>query len=293
MGTLAARRQAWSSTCKLPPSGLASPSNQSLCRSITLSLAHATTQRDTQSRIEMYLASSSRPSNSSQTSLTDTPSTLKHRVRILELFALHVLPRNEEWQYARDLIRASEVLDEEQRDHYLQALDELQHLKEDDLAAVTAEAVETAVVELPKPAIEPSDQHPPSHVPIPAPQQTPKPPSTPKPSSVSTHTKPASSARQPQPKRSIHSQHNTQPPAPLSLLTQMQTLISSTLRTLQSLTTPLRTNPLALLRVLASLVAIVMIFGRREVRERVKRILARGWASVGGTVRMGVAGGYM
>lgn len=57
---------------------------------------------------------------------TDTPRDLNARVKILELYTLHVLLRNNEWDYAREFISISEVLDEERREAFLQALQSLQ-----------------------------------------------------------------------------------------------------------------------------------------------------------------------
>src|SRR5271156_2690385 len=114
--------------------------------SATLLLAHARTQTLNQQRLENYLAASSRPkldisdrfetSTDSQSSQrassptkvngTDTPRDLNARVKILELYTLHVLLRNNEWDYAREFISISEVLDDERREAFLQALQSLQ-----------------------------------------------------------------------------------------------------------------------------------------------------------------------
>lgn len=56
----------------------------------------------------------------------DTPRDLNARVKILELYTLHVLIRNNEWDYAREFISVSSVLDDERRDAFLQALQSLQ-----------------------------------------------------------------------------------------------------------------------------------------------------------------------
>ena len=61
---------------------------------------------------------------------TDTPKDLAARVQIIELFTLHVLPKNGEWDYAAEFIRLSEVLDEERKELLLQTLDELKQEKE-------------------------------------------------------------------------------------------------------------------------------------------------------------------
>ncbi len=49
---------------------------------------------------------------------------LDRRLQLLELYTLHVLPRNDEWQYARDYICASKLLDSNNRDALIYALDE-------------------------------------------------------------------------------------------------------------------------------------------------------------------------
>jgi solute carrier family 10 (sodium/bile acid cotransporter), member 7 len=61
---------------------------------------------------------------------TDTPKDLAARVKIIELFTLHVLPQNGEWDYAAEFIRLSEVLDEERKEVFLQTLEELKDEKE-------------------------------------------------------------------------------------------------------------------------------------------------------------------
>ena len=46
-----------------------------------------------------------RPGHRRQNTGTDTPRDLEKRIKLLELYTLHVLPRNEEWDYARELTR--------------------------------------------------------------------------------------------------------------------------------------------------------------------------------------------
>lgn len=99
-----------------------------------------------QARLETYLSSSpsasidlSAVSNSLESNHTansfhgnglDTPKDLNSRIKILELFTLHVLPRNHEWDYARSFIANSDILDEERREAFAQTLTELQEAAE-------------------------------------------------------------------------------------------------------------------------------------------------------------------
>lgn len=106
-----------------------------------LLLAQAPTQVVNQSRLETYLSSSPHgnidfsaafhnESKHSTTNGMDTPKDLNSRIKILELFTLHVLPRNNEWDYARSFVKNSDILDEERREAFLQTLNELQEAKE-------------------------------------------------------------------------------------------------------------------------------------------------------------------
>ena len=70
-------------------------------------------------------ASGGKPRRPAAPSGADTPRDLNARVKILELYTLHVLPRNSEWDYAHEFISVSPVLDDERRDAFLQALDTL------------------------------------------------------------------------------------------------------------------------------------------------------------------------
>ncbi|RKF54151.1 putative peroxin 26 [Golovinomyces cichoracearum] len=108
----------------------------------TLLLAHARNQKINQLRLESYLALRSNPElqrtdgsqsrtykrSSSLVSSTggiDNGRELKSLVKVLELYTLHVLLRNDEWEFAREVISASSILDEERRDAFLEALQTL------------------------------------------------------------------------------------------------------------------------------------------------------------------------
>ncbi|KAK4457187.1 hypothetical protein QBC42DRAFT_350674 [Cladorrhinum samala] len=114
----------------------------------TILLAHAKSQALNQKRLENWLAASRNPQLDSVSSDrfadpiprrysspaagakpsngADTPHDLNSRVKILELYTLHVLVHNNEWDYAKEFITVSPVLDEERREAFLQALQSLQ-----------------------------------------------------------------------------------------------------------------------------------------------------------------------
>src|ERR1700761_3234156 len=102
------------------------------CRS-NLLLGQAPNQHQNQSRLETYFSSSASPSLDSSLELsthlshalgdtsnghgsqpratglngTNTPKDLTSRIKVLEIFTLHVLPRNTEWDYAKSFIQNS------------------------------------------------------------------------------------------------------------------------------------------------------------------------------------------
>lgn len=76
------------------------------------------------------LTSNGTPASSFQSNGLDTPKDLNSRIKILELFTLHVLPRNNEWDYARSFIANSDILDDERREAFAQTLTELQEAAE-------------------------------------------------------------------------------------------------------------------------------------------------------------------
>ena len=51
---------------------------------------------------------------------------LESRIQLIELYTLHVLPRNKEWDYSKHFIAQSDMLDEETREVLLQTLQDLE-----------------------------------------------------------------------------------------------------------------------------------------------------------------------
>lgn len=108
----------------------------------TLLLGKAQDQSVNQSRLETYLSSSPHTVDLSDVSAslrnghratmngTSTPKDLSSRIKIIELFTLHVLPANNEWDYAHSFVSNSDILDDERREAFLQTLSELQEAKE-------------------------------------------------------------------------------------------------------------------------------------------------------------------
>lgn len=76
-----------------------------------LLLAHSQDQTVTQKKIEAYLSAAP-----SLLGSDDDPKAVSQRVKLMELYILHVLPRVNDWEYAREFTQMSPDLDEEQKD---------------------------------------------------------------------------------------------------------------------------------------------------------------------------------
>lgn len=51
---------------------------------------------------------------------------LEHRLQIIETYVLHILPRNDEWSYARDFVTTCDFLDHETQEAYVHTLREME-----------------------------------------------------------------------------------------------------------------------------------------------------------------------
>jgi hypothetical protein len=301
--------------------------------SATLLLAHARTQTVNQKRLESFLAASSSPnfdltdhfmdSPTSReqrryrspvkggTSGANTPRDLNARVKILELYTLHVLLRNNEWEYAREFISVSSVLDEERREAFLQALQSLQEeqqeadriemeerqRQEDQLRRDIEEAkrLRAENEEFERRRIEEERlRREGSEVDYGI-----------DPSGSSTSSFSGRSARQ-QPGNSKWvgapgtSASRAPPTRPRAKSTQALTLAARATMVvnrfkllLEHLTATFRTNPMVLMRLVAFIASIVLLFSQKNMRERIQRILGNSWNKVKATAGMGVKVSYI
>jgi ribosomal protein L32E len=229
---------------------------------------------------------------SQQNNGTNTPRDLNTRLKILELYTLHVLPRNEEWDYAREFISMSEVLDDERKEAFLLALHSLKEEKEETesreakLRQQQQEQMEQRRKESETRRLEQSRAEDERRKREEENRRQPRGSDDVFRKPQHRHIPSASSraARKPTEKA-------VSPPPGLyrrlaSAMGSMQALV---LNTAHSMTA----NPMALFRTLLFLLAFALAFGRRDLRERVKRILRNAWDKVRCTVGMGVKVSYI
>ncbi len=293
----------------------------------TLLLAHARTQILNQKRLENYLAASSTPnldisqrleatgspqfssrhrrSSSKGPSAADTPRDLNARVKILELYTLHVLLRNNEWDYAREFISISSVLDEERKDAFLQALQSLQEekleserkereekQKQDDQLQkdleearrlrAENEARERRRIEQERAKREGSEvDHGVERGPPPSATTKARPTR----GGSSTISRPVKTSAPRAKGKAVATRPGIGARAGM-ILANLQTV-------LKQMTTTFRTNPVILMRLLAFIISILVIFGKKNIRERVQRIVGTGWSKMKATAGMGVKVSYI
>ncbi|KAI0180908.1 hypothetical protein GGR52DRAFT_522170 [Hypoxylon sp. FL1284] len=292
----------------------------------TLLLAHAKSQVVNQKRLENYLAASNTPNldisqrleatksprlssrsrrspSKGAPSGADTPRDLNARVKILELYTLHVLLRNNEWDYAREFINASAVLDDERREAFLQALQSLQEeqqqserreheerqkqeeqlqkdIEEARRLRAENEARERRRLDEERARREGSEVD----YGIEKTQNAPMPRSKTRTgsngSALSRSAKPSSSKE----KKTV---------APPGLGARAVMIIANLRNVIEKMGASLRANPALLVRLVAFIISVIVMFGRRGIRERVQQILGTGWNKVKTTAGMGVKVSYI
>lgn len=332
----------------------------------TLLLTHARTQTLNQKRLENYLAASATPnldlsghfspsqqqqhapprgvgagaggigggpppvrprSQSRARSGADTPRDLNARVKILELYTLHVLIRNNEWEYAREFISASSVLDEERREAFLQAL---QSLQEDQLEAERRERDErTRQEEQLRRDVEEARR-------LRAENEgrerrrleeerarrregggsevdygidagggggggsssvggssAGKGAARRARAQTGGSSRSSRAARQSAAAGGGTSPNKSKAVAPASLGARAAVVFGNVRAMIERMSVTLHTNPMLLMRLLAFIIGLVVMFGKKNMRERIARILGTSWNKVKATAGMGVKVSYI
>ncbi|KAG5985022.1 hypothetical protein E4U55_001958 [Claviceps digitariae] len=289
----------------------------------TLLLSHARDQMLNQRRLETYLATTTTPNfdladkfNGSPAPSSryrspapgangaDTPRDLNARVKILELYTLHVLLRNNEWDYAREFISVSSVLDEERREAFLQALQSLQEeqqeqerleleerqRQDDQLRREVEEArrqkAEHEALERKRHEDQRARRDRDREASIGDYGVEASPPS----SSKARQSKPS---RRPS-KSSMSSRSNSKAVSrPTTFTAQASIIMGRLQKALLELAASLNGNPALLMRFLAFLVGFLVMLSHRGLRERIGRILGVSWTKVLATAGMGTKVSYI
>lgn len=231
------------------------------------------------------------------------------RVRIIELFTLHVLPRNEEWEYAREFINLSEVLDEERKEAFLQTLDSLKEEKDQgELRAAALQREKDAELERQardaerrrseEAAAAERAEHKRNRSEVDYGIEKNRPNGTAKGRGSKSGDRQTGKAGTSSGRTAFS------PPAASSKGVRKSEKSESRPRQTRALANILRNlfhyisqsiagSPMAFARALLFMLGIIMAFSRQDVRERVRRITGAGWQKVKGTIGMGVKVSYI
>ncbi len=275
----------------------------------TLLSHHMQDQKLNQQRLETYLATSDGSGSGSNGHLSfsqegmstpmsnssSSPRNLATRLKILELYTLHVLPANGEWDYARSFIEMNDMLDEERKEAFLNALQtykeekdgttqrqreleeqlehEMEQQRKEEEEAQRAEEARKAAEEERRKATESEKQ-----------KAAPKGLNGSADTSKPSVTKPSAAT---QAASSRPSKAQKKPPSPpptfyrraSSMLNNLQHMV---MQAGQSM------NSVAILRLLMFILAFVLIIARRDLRLQIRRGIEDGWVKVKQTVGMGV-----
>lgn len=290
----------------------------------TLLLAHMPTQKLNQQRLETWLSASNSADSGSHVQLADgtmsplpngmttpssSPKAFATRLKILELYTLHVLPANEEWTYAKEFIELNDSLDEERKEAFLNALQQLRD-KKDGTAQRERELTEQREREMEEQRrVEEARQLEESRR-REAEQQRTKaaeaelrkaiPSQTAPPKASKNLAKPATNGHTAKPtsRPAPRAQNKPPPSPPPSPSSNMYRRASSVLNNLQRMIMQASRqmtggNPMVTFRFLMFMLAFVMIIARQDLRLKIKRIVEDGWLKVKKTVGMGVKVSYI
>jgi hypothetical protein len=229
---------------------------------------------------------------------TSTPRDLNQRLKILEIFTLYVLPRNQEWEYAKQFIQMSEILDDDRKEAFLQALQALQDepkheaQREEALNKQRREQMESRLRE------ERDDMRRQSEAA--RKQQDRSPSQSSRQSYIPAATEPRSSTRLARNSSAIRAKpsSSTQPgkapkPPGLGFVRRAMLLLSSAQQNVLRMGSGIWRHPLALLRLLLFIVALMMALARRDIRLRVEQVLKLSWDKVRRTAGMAVKVTYV
>ncbi|KAH7329115.1 hypothetical protein B0I35DRAFT_419336 [Stachybotrys elegans] len=296
--------------------------------SATLLLAHAPEQTLNQKRLEAYFAMSNTPTLDLSGRLNDatspvspaapagsryrspakgasganTPRDLNSRVKLLELYTLHVLVRNEEWEHAREFINASPVLDEERREAFLQALQSL-HDEQHEQERLEREEQQRQEEQLRREIEETRRIHAENEDKARKKLEQEKAKrdgseidygigDSPHAADKARPTRTASNAsRAPRPVASRPGAKGTA--GPLTITARANMVMSRMRVLLYQLSASLNSNPILLMRLLAFILGLVLMFAKRSIRERIQRVLGVSWNKIKATAGMGTKVSYI
>ena len=241
-----------------------------------------------------------------------------------------MLPRNAEWEYAREFITVSPVLDDERREAFLQALDTLREeqaeaeRREEEERARREEAIRRDVEEARrlraenearekrrleeervKREAEERERKERARATAAAAtegdfgvERSPTPPALKGARSKASGSQASSAGGVARPKAPLPRRGNAGGGgggvvAAPTLMSRASMVLSNLRVLVDEIAGAFQTNPYVLLRMLAFVVGLLMLLSRKKIRERIARVLGAGWGKVKATAGMGTKVSYI
>ena len=278
----------------------------------TLLLGHMQDQRLNQQRLETYLASSDSNGAGGQlaygqdgmstpmSNSSSSPKLLQTRLKILELYTLHVLPANEEWEYARSFIGMSDMLDEERKDAFMHALQNLQEekdgtaqrereLKEQREREMEQQKREEDEARRAEEARQDDERRKAAEV---EKQQRAGASRAPN-GNTSAPTRPTHKPTPSQSSRPSKPQKKPPPSPPPTFYRRASSMLANLQLMARQASRNMNISSMLTLRFVMFLVAFLLIVARRDLRIKLRRAIDDGWTKVKSTVGMGVKVSYI
>ena len=230
---------------------------------------------------------------------------LNSRIKLLELYALHVLPRNNQWRYAEEFVSGNGILDADMKESFLQILDGLE--KEDQERSFIAESIaipakgedqkgegasnqqkldgksskqesdnfhssgqnvenDYGIEDMPTPVAADADVH-------------------------NAWTKSLLGRSKSRPPHRASTVHNGSTSKRTTLTGHA--LLATFQRMSHMMSKSLPGHPALLIRFALFILSIVLVFSRRDVRQRIKMLVGTGWERLSRTAGMGLKVSYL
>jgi hypothetical protein len=219
-----------------------------------------------------------------------------------------VLIRNNEWDYAREFISVSSVLDEERRDAFLQALESLQE-EQQEAERIEAEARQQDEERLRRDLEEArrlraeNEEHERRRLEEDRARRegseidygienTPSAAGSSR-GGAAKRTRAPSSASGPSTPKSSRAKPKGKPSQALTLSQRASMMVSSVAKLVEQLGASFRSNPMLLMRLVAFIVGLLLTLGKKSIRERLQRLLGNGYNKVMATAGMATKVSYI
>lgn len=245
---------------------------------------------------------------------TNTPRELSSRLRILEIYTLHVLPANGEWNYAKEFIEMNDLLDEERKEAFLQTLqslqdevrhdarreEELQKQREQQLEHARRREAEEEATRQAQVAKAELQQEQKSKETRPSSQKSKvmEHPELQAPSKAGAVQKPTTKPSSTMPSKAIANTNTPRPgkkpkAPPASLYKRASSTLAAIQNTILAMGHSLRSNPMALFRMVLFTIAMVTALAQRDVRDKITRAKDAAFAKIKATASMGMKVSYV